>query len=1621
MEQNRSSIFAKTDDESIRILARWWKMSEDELNKPFKVIASFKKSDKKDKNGREYGYFIDVRNLNGDILYYPPKFGLVRIYSVYKDGYMSSDIWQINVKLASRAQREKYKNPFLLVLDNAIVGKPKINFIDKLKKEKLIKHRFEQTGYTEIDAINTSNALVRLMGDLYTETERFVFELLQNADDQPEEGKLVKVKLKGLDENLLFLHTGKPFSEADVESISSIGDSTKKNDIEKTGYKGIGFKSVFSVADTVYIDSGNFSFAFDKNSPLYPDGADMDKIPWQIKPIWEERYRLPKELQKEESYFNAPVGIALNVGSENIDVYNKSISQLLVNPQFTLFLRNVGEISFECKGSDAIKIDKQVIESGIVQITSNNVTENWITKDYIIDIPAETKEAIQNEKLVPAKLKEATKTKITFAAKIEDGIICTITDAVLYTYLPTKVDEFGFKFLVNADFLTTASREQIHFKNIWNRFLFTQIGGLLLDWIKSLSNYKGALSLLPSKADDTDNLLSNDFCKALVQSISGKPFVKGHKGELIAIDDIMIDKSGLSKIIGKDLFCEIVNPDKSLPFDENDEEALKDSFLFEDIEVCKPLSVLEKIYNNDSFHKWFLSASEEVKKIFYNWLVNINTEKRKPTIESLVDNLPIYKFGESYFYKQEVEDDSNKFVVRSQHAVLKPVFEACGYECSDNIDELPIAIFYSKNIIQSTFSYVFDHFTSRDDSFKWLSNSSVEELKILIDWLIFQDKSNHKVVSDFVESLPIVKFDDISMTKQSAIQDVTRIIITTRIEPIKPILTKMGFLCSSNFEISPFAALVSQPKEIDLFTRIKDKVGIVPLKSSEKKELFIVLKQLTGVTDILLSQIPLFANNTNTHCKGLGEMTGFSDDLPVWMYSYSINEKEYFEELQPYLVEKDRIFVDIVKPNIGEIANETPLKDIYITYKDSWTLEFSKFIINKYGISFSVLDLVEILQDVDSKKYFLQKMEKMDLKLEEVYSNTSLVYRVLAIAFQVLNDDELRDFAGKIWIGERALTSFMVSDEISFDYHEGKSLRLPLIKLLPSYTDTSIVQKIRNTLSGFDLTSLNRLLALKPMSTQNVWQKVDRTNGLTPYTYLLGIYCTRKVHGWYAGWVPSVNLEEQTESWISELLSIMYEQKVELYQDCFGYRLSSYFTGYISNDYVNEDETVLKAIEKWADTDDKLTYIVGLGVKTERTNLIKCRKSLVNDESLSSAEIESMKDNITSTINLLKSKELLPLQGSNQIAVMLALKAYSKYLVVIIDKEKLSANSVEYTLPEYENWKQASSITVFLYDGQMPYQLKKTNDNDLLICSFVRDDYYYDNGTRTIYLNKLCEVRDTLYSLVSDKSIPFSAEDWQQLYYDNLVSKSEVESREQEIEDLKNELEEYKKIYGTLPPKTEEVKKDEGKQDLKESEDKPKVDNPQFDKDEASKKEEDPTIKKGDNSQIPKSKQYEAQIEAQNFLIQEEPSWHFPQHYGEYQEDGTPYYYSTVELEDADENPILIVLKSYKKQDEPFKMNPEELDYIFKESAYLLIYTGDDIKRIEKEDLVRNQSNISLSFSTENLDIEERIDAFCSTLHYFKELHFDFRSFNIAENAESIKNIFKKNEGFQNTNTEGDL
>ena len=116
-----------------------------------------------------------------------------------------------------------------------------------------------------------------------------------------------------------------------------------------------------------------------------------------------------------------------------------------------------------------------------------------------------------------------------------------------------------------------------------------------------------------------------------------------------------------------------------------------------------------------------------------------------------------------------------------------------------------------------------------------------------------------------------------------------------------------------------------------------------------------------------------------------------------------------------------------------------------------------------------------------------------------------------------------------------------------------------------------------------------------------------------------------------------------------------------------------------------------------------------------------------------------------------------------------------------------------------------------------------------------------------------------------------------------------------------------------------------------------------------------------------------------------------------------------------------IVLKSYKRDDAPFSINPGEWDSIMNHKAKILIYRGNDIVEIEKEDLVKNQNSIILRFSTENLDVEDRISQFSNLLHYFKQIHFDFESFNVSKRAKSIIGITNKNQGIQIGNSDEDL
>ena len=126
-----------------------------------------------------------------------------------------------------------------------------------------------------VDLLQVNSKLTpspRTVSSIYSAPSRYLFELIQNADDaiysqavQRQEQPYVSFTLTDTD---LIVDTNEDgFRAANVRAICTVSESSKKvtADDQSIGEKGIGFKSVFNIAHRVHIQSGVWSFRFDHN------------------------------------------------------------------------------------------------------------------------------------------------------------------------------------------------------------------------------------------------------------------------------------------------------------------------------------------------------------------------------------------------------------------------------------------------------------------------------------------------------------------------------------------------------------------------------------------------------------------------------------------------------------------------------------------------------------------------------------------------------------------------------------------------------------------------------------------------------------------------------------------------------------------------------------------------------------------------------------------------------------------------------------------------------------------------------------------------------------------------------------------------------------------------------------------------------------------------------------------------------------------------------------------------------------------------------------------------------------------------------------------------------------
>lgn len=435
------------------------------------------------------------------------------------------------------------------------------NFISKLQKKRCDYNYPDQ-------ATSQANSLNLLSSGIYTEEERFVFELLQNAvDAYNDPSGVLNVRMEIKEDYFVFLHNGDAFTERDIEGLCDVGNGNKMKDTKKIGYKGIGFKSVFMCSNNVTVVSGGYCFKFDKshwdnywennwNGPI--DEEKKYLMPWQIIPI-----ETQPPIILSENGFNVEIYIQV----KSIPSLEQKVLKLFSNSQFLLFLKSKNiDMEFIVNDKPICHINKIVDNNQVVLSRDGNEESRWlIHTNENVEVPSELKNAINADINTPDKLKDAKTFDLSFAIAIDNkGQLKRLENAVVYTYLPTSFQfgSTGFPFLVNANFITDAGRQQLHKDSEWNKLIFSKIPSEFLYWMKEISSsYKNYWEVLPEKSYGGGNALEVIYANEMQKAIEEVPFIprlSNPKLKVLATDAVM-DRMGISDAISKESLISHVN------------------------------------------------------------------------------------------------------------------------------------------------------------------------------------------------------------------------------------------------------------------------------------------------------------------------------------------------------------------------------------------------------------------------------------------------------------------------------------------------------------------------------------------------------------------------------------------------------------------------------------------------------------------------------------------------------------------------------------------------------------------------------------------------------------------------------------------------------------------------------------------------------------------------------------------------------------------------------------------------------------------------------------------------------------------------------------------------------
>lgn len=267
-------------------------------------------------------------------------------------------------------------------------------------------------------------------------------ELLQNADDAGAKWASVRV----VNNEFVFEHDGEDFTEEQFQSLCGFGFSNKRN-LFTIGFRGVGFKSTFSLGKRVRIQSPTLDLVFDK-----------------------ERFTLPVWSEEATRTQKTRVSVA-NVDKSRLLLLRKNLEAWATSPGSMLFFRNLEELVIESH-----TIRREVLARGPVSGSQRIRLTGTETAELLL---IRSEDEAFHEEVVNEIREERNADDLHLPPCSVQLVLGLEGDKRLFVVLPAGTD-VGLPFSINGPFLQTPDRTAIKDPeaSACNRWLLERAGRL---------------------------------------------------------------------------------------------------------------------------------------------------------------------------------------------------------------------------------------------------------------------------------------------------------------------------------------------------------------------------------------------------------------------------------------------------------------------------------------------------------------------------------------------------------------------------------------------------------------------------------------------------------------------------------------------------------------------------------------------------------------------------------------------------------------------------------------------------------------------------------------------------------------------------------------------------------------------------------------------------------------------------------------------------------------------------------------------------------------------------------------------------------------------------------------